>query len=293
MYEQIVADIRRRIEAGELRAGDRVPSARQITREWGVAIATATKALAALRQQDLVRAVPGVGTVVQEPRRVTRELSRGPIVRAAIAIADAEGLGGVSMRRLATDLGVATMALYRHVRGKEDLVVLMADATFARMPPPATPPPGWRAQLEAIARLHWAGYARHPWLPTVISMTRPQVMPHGMAHTEWTLRALGDLGLPPNERMHAGLTLIGYVRGMAMSLESEARARQDTGLTDQEWMGTQDAAFAAVFAAGSYPVLVGLTAAGDVDLDLDSLFEFGLRTLLDGFAVRAARTMGR
>src|SRR5213592_4734308 len=81
---RIVADIRRRIAAGELRPGDRIPSARQITREWGVAIATATKVLAALRQEGLVRAVPGVGTVVAAPHPA-REAASGPAANPAPA----------------------------------------------------------------------------------------------------------------------------------------------------------------------------------------------------------------
>ncbi|WP_311931749.1 winged helix-turn-helix domain-containing protein [Microbispora sp. H11081] len=63
-YQEIAAGIRRRIEAGELRPGDRVPSTREIVREWGVAMATATKVLTELRREGLVHAVPGVGTVV-------------------------------------------------------------------------------------------------------------------------------------------------------------------------------------------------------------------------------------
>ncbi|MGX1606137.1 GntR family transcriptional regulator, partial [Streptomyces celluloflavus] len=63
-YRRIVDEIRRRIDAAELAPGDRVPSTRRITQEWGVAMATATKVLTTLRQEGLVRAVPGVGTVV-------------------------------------------------------------------------------------------------------------------------------------------------------------------------------------------------------------------------------------
>ena len=66
-YLQIVEDIRRRISQGLLSPGDRVPSTREITREWGVAMATATKTLATLRQEGAVQAVPGVGTVVASP----------------------------------------------------------------------------------------------------------------------------------------------------------------------------------------------------------------------------------
>lgn len=66
-YMQVVAAIRERIRSGALKPGDHVPSARQITREWGVSIATATKVLAALRSEGLARGVSGVGTVVMAP----------------------------------------------------------------------------------------------------------------------------------------------------------------------------------------------------------------------------------
>src|SRR5512139_3813404 len=104
-YRRIADQIRDRIERGELRPGQPVPSARQITKEHGVALATATKVLAALRQDGLVTAVPGIGTVVAQdskpavrrPRR-TRDVG---LIRVALDIADREGLAEVSMRRIA------------------------------------------------------------------------------------------------------------------------------------------------------------------------------------------------
>lgn len=66
-YLRIVAGLRRRIREGEFAAGDRIPSTREITREWGVAMATASKVIGSLREEGLVRAVTGVGTVVAEP----------------------------------------------------------------------------------------------------------------------------------------------------------------------------------------------------------------------------------
>ncbi|WP_018684746.1 GntR family transcriptional regulator [Actinokineospora enzanensis] len=63
-YMQIAAEIRARIASGDLKAGDPVPSARQITRDWDVAMATAAKALALLGSEGIVRSVPGVGTIV-------------------------------------------------------------------------------------------------------------------------------------------------------------------------------------------------------------------------------------
>lgn len=299
-YARIVAEIRRRIDDGELHNGDRVPSARQITREFGVALATATRVLAALRQEGLVRAVPGVGTVVEAPepptqrtappkraaspaRALDQELSKDRIVRTAIAIADEEGLAGLSMRRIAGELGTATMSLYRHVHNKDDLVLLMVDAVFGEQPPPAVRPAGWRAELELEARLQWALYQRHRWLAPVVSMTRPQLLPNGVAHTEWVLRALDGLGLDPSTTLHATVTLFGYVRGTATNFEPQAEAEQDTGVTDQEWMDEHDTAFKAFFDAGPYPMLAKLSES-DIDLDLDSLFEFGLHRLLDGYA---------
>ncbi|WP_344442545.1 winged helix-turn-helix domain-containing protein, partial [Kitasatospora nipponensis] len=63
---RIAAELRRGIAAGELRPGDRVPSTRRLTQEWGIAMATATKVLAGLRREGLVLSRPGVGTVVAE-----------------------------------------------------------------------------------------------------------------------------------------------------------------------------------------------------------------------------------
>jgi DNA-binding transcriptional regulator YhcF (GntR family) len=285
-YTRIVAEIQRRIADGELRPGDRVPSTRQITQEWGVAMATATKALSTLRQQGLVRAVQGVGTVVEDTRHPTRrepghELTRDRIVRAAIEIADTEGLAAVSMRRIATKLDTATMSLYRHVPGKDDLVILMADTAFTEEPLPTDPPPGWRARLELSSRLQWRACRRHPWLARAISLTRPQVMPNAMMHTEWSLRALA--GLDPKTMLYAYLTLLGFVRGAAVSLEGEVDAEQDTGMTPDEWMDSQESALRPALATADFPALSEL-AEHDISFDLDDLFEFGLQRLLDGLA---------
>ena len=112
--------------------------------------------------------MPGVGTVVA-PR--ARPVESGPdrdlVVSTAITIADAEGLTGLSMRRLAGEVGVPTMSLYRHVADKEELVLLMMDKVMAANPPPPSLSPetdGWRACVEALARLQWSMYRRHMWL---------------------------------------------------------------------------------------------------------------------------------
>src|SRR5690606_22806525 len=123
-------------------------------------------------------------------RGAASELTRERIVRTAIDIADAEGLSALSMRRVAGEPGVATMSLYRYVPGKDELITLMADEVFGEPELPEVPPPGWRAQLEVAARAQWALYRRHPWLASVLSIIRPQPLPHGMVYGEWIMRAM-------------------------------------------------------------------------------------------------------
>jgi AcrR family transcriptional regulator len=296
-YRRIADEIRARIVGGELRPGDRVPSARGITREWGVALATATKVLATLNAEGVTRSLPGRGTVVVGPavpaqpagvsaRRVRRDegdpdLTRERIVAAAIRVADAEGLAQLSMRRIATELGAAPMSLYRHVNGKEELLVSMMDSALGEDPLPARPPKGWRAQLELSSRLQWQGFRRHPWLAPALSITRPQLILNGMRHTEWALRALDRLGLTIQEMMHVHTTLFSHVRGLALNLEAEAQAEQDSGLTSDEWMQTQEHGFRVIAATGDFPLLNRLVNS-EMELDLDQLFEFGLGCLLEG-----------
>src|ERR1044072_1258068 len=223
----------RRTGAGELSPGDRVPSTRQIVADWGVAMATASKALAILRQDGLVEAVPGVGTVVAGDQASAAhsgpgDLTAERIVRMAITIADMEGLGAVSMRRVATELGVATMSLYRHIPNREKLTELMADTTIGDHPLPARPRGDWRAQLETVMRLQWAVYRRHPWLAQTISMARPQFLPNLVTHAEWSLRALAPFGLPVDVALHTHITAFSFVRATALSNEAELEARGDT-----------------------------------------------------------------
>ncbi|NUT97620.1 MAG: GntR family transcriptional regulator [Saccharothrix sp.] len=285
VYERIAGEIKQRIARGELRPGDRVPSTREITARWGVAMATATKVLAALREEGLVHAVAGVGTVVSSPSSVVPvvkdDLTADAVVRAALAIADAEGLGALSMRRVAAQLGVAAMSLYRHVPGKDELVLRMIDSVFLTSPLPE-PVGGWRERLEAVARLQWDMFSRHPWLAGAISMTRPTVLPNAVAHTEWIMGSLDDHGLSPEEALHAAVTLFGFVRGIAVNLEHEAEQRQQTGITEDEWMDRQSSALAALASSGRFPMFARVVSS-EVDMDLRTLFEFGLARMLDGF----------
>lgn len=312
-YRRIAAEIRRRIASGRLKPGDRVPSTRQIARDWGVALATATKVLTSLRQDGLVESVPRVGTVVAPdkegpvveragegavqgaaavaatpPQRGREgELSRDRVVRAAIEIADAEGLDTLSMRGVAARLGVATMSTYRHVTSKDELVLLMADAAFGELGYPDDPPAGWRPLLERGARTMWALHRRHPWLAQLSPLTRPLPLPNLQVHGEQLLSALERLDFDPVTRLDLQVVIYSYVQGLAVNLEREVRAQDATGLSGDEWMELQGPALSSIAATGRYPAFARLLAAlGDdgYDLDLDRLFELGLRIMLDGLA---------
>ncbi|GID32847.1 TetR/AcrR family transcriptional regulator C-terminal domain-containing protein [Paractinoplanes brasiliensis] len=284
VYRRIAAEIAAGIAAGEPAPGERIMSTRQIMTTYGVAMATASRVIAHLRDEGLVRAKPGVGTVVAIgalPDGTAPDRDR--VVRTAITIADAEGLTGLSMRRLAGELRIPTMSVYRHVADKEELVLLMMDKVMAANPPPPRMSPerdGWRACVEALARLQWSMYRRHPWLAQAVSFTRPLLAPHAMAHTEWTMRSFE--GLDPDTQFRAAVTVANYVRGTAVNLEEEAQAEQESGLSDTEWLDSQRQRLAAVLATGELPLMARFIASDDREFDLDILFDFGLRRLLDG-----------
>lgn len=280
--------------SGELKPGDRVPSTRQITRQWGVAMATATRVLTTLQREGLVVARPGVGTVVASgpppttaaPRTRTAppEIDRSDVVRTAMAIAGAEGSAALSMRRVATELGVATMSLYRHVSSKDELLVQMIDTAFGDHPFTTPPPDDWLAALEAGARRLWLIFRRHPWVAPVMSLTRPQISPNALAYGEWVMSAMAAAGLGPHHIFKVHITLFSYVRGFAVSLEPEAMAEQETGITYSEYVDEQGDRFAGLMSSGAFPTFQAVATRADFDLDLDEQFEFGLRHLLAGLA---------
>ncbi|MEV4175912.1 TetR/AcrR family transcriptional regulator [Nonomuraea sp. NPDC049709] len=146
-------------------------------------------------------------------RRGKSELSVGRIARAAIEVADEEGLDALSMRRVAERLGVGTMSLYTYVPGKAELFDVMLDLVYGEAHRSGTGG-GWRARLARIARENRELHLRHPWLLRVAT-SRPALGPNALAKYDHELRAIDGIGLTDLE-MDAVLTLInGLVHGMA------------------------------------------------------------------------------
>ncbi|NDU72993.1 GntR family transcriptional regulator [Actinomadura sp. DSM 109109] len=295
-YRAIAAEIRSRIESGELRPGDRVPSIRQIAQRWGVAVATATRAAAVLREEGLVEPRVGAGTVVRaaDPGGALRPAGgpakRTRLLQAAIAIADAEGLGAVSIRRLGTHLGVRPMSLYQSITSKEELLRQMADHVFGEVALPAEGPGGWRERLEFIARAEWDLCRRHPWLPKTVSFKRPSFAPNMMAHTEWVLRALDGLGLPMEVRMREALTLHLMAVTAGSSLAEDDFGEDGGGTSLHHWDTTPRVWERKAIDRTRFPRMAEVPP-GTAE-DLEGLFEYGLARHLDGLAAMLAARPG-
>jgi hypothetical protein len=108
--------------------------------------------------------------------------------------------------------------------------------------------------------------------------------PNGMAQTEWTMRAVHELGFDIETALYVTVTVAGFVIGVAASLQMDTEAEQETGLTAEEWMEKQSTDFEDIVAGGRYPLLAALAARPGFDMNLDTVFELGLSLLLDGFA---------
>jgi AcrR family transcriptional regulator len=226
----------------------------------------------------------GASHVHAPAREREGELSRARIVRAAIALADEQGIGALSLLAVASKVGAPVMSLYRHVRSKDELVQAMTDAALGSEPLPQQSQGGWRAQLEAAVRCEWRVLRRHPWLARVMTLTRPEPIPSAIAYADCVFRALSETGLSPAAQMHVHIVLHGFVQGLAVNIEAESDALAESGVSDQAWMDSRMAAFAKLAASGRYPHFARLIATlGPFDLDFDALFERGLAALLDGF----------
>lgn len=222
-------------------------------------------------------------------------LSVDRVIRAAIAVADAEGIGALSIRRVAADLGVGAMSLYTYVPGKGELLDLMVDAVLGELPGllgPGAGSDGWRERVEAVARANWALYERHSWLLHVGASVRPPLGPHVMAKYELELRAIDGTGLDEVE-MDAVVTLVnGFVTGATRGVIEQVQTREATGTTEEEWWRATEPFVARVFDPVAYPTVarVGPIAgeAQQAAYDPRRAFEFGLARLLDGVAVLVA-----
>lgn len=210
------------------------------------------------------------------PKRQAMSVER--IVEAAVAIADAEGLAAVTMRRVAAALESGTTSLYRYVANRDELLDLMVDAV--RGGPAAEPTGDWRADLARIARAQRELLLRHAWLGGVLA-TRPALGPNSLRHMDRALAAAGGLTGDITEAGMAMGLIFDYVLGATSRELAETQERLRTGLDQEQWRSTVAPYIRQVLSSGDYPHFARRVVEAD-DPDFTAQFEYGLDCLLRG-----------
>lgn len=223
------------------------------------------------------------------PERAARgpvpSLSREVIATAAVTLADAQGIEAVSMRAVATKLGVGAASLYRYVARKDELIELMVDAVIGR-DLEFEVRGDWREDLRSFAHGLRAMTLRHPWM-AVPSAGLRGLGPNQARHYEQVLGAIDGLGLEIDDMLVMVETLDAYVRGRALEEISEQEAVRRSGLDQAQWMQTQVPYVESLIESGDYPLLTRVVLDARAPHDPDRLkhgFDVGLERVLDGLA---------
>jgi AcrR family transcriptional regulator len=201
-------------------------------------------------------------------------LTRDAIVEAAVALVDTQGLAALTMSRVGARLDVTTMALYRYVPGKEELLDLMIDKALGS--PPQLSGKDWRTDLGVWAKANLAVLRRHPWLVESI-VRRAAIGPNWLAWVDSALSAIASLPLGAREKMAVVVLVDGHVRSAAqISLGATAT---------REWVANFGEVLNKISEGQRYAALAGVAAAGGFDAPpkgSENTFEFGLERLMDG-----------
>ncbi|MGR6917951.1 TetR/AcrR family transcriptional regulator C-terminal domain-containing protein [[Actinomadura] parvosata] len=212
-------------------------------------------------------------------------LTQDQIVRTAVELLDNEGIEGLSMRQLGTRLNSAATAVYWHVKSKDNLLVLAADAVWAEIELPDLEEVSWQSAATAMAKGLFAMILRHPWLVPAMS-THFLYGPGKARHDDHLLAVYQAAGFTGRDAEQAMKTVFTFVLGNALGVASEAawRARlRRTGGDEQEQV--RDMMERATEIAMRFPRLRAHNAAQQDDSPApapDQELDFGLRTILNG-----------
>ena len=240
-----------------------------------------------------VNAARLIALLWREPRSAAK--TRGPkpglsadrVIRAAIRIADAQGLEQLTIRRVAERLKVAPMSVYTYVPGKAELFALMLDAVYAGMKRQAPAADDWRARITAVAADNRRLYTEHPWI-ALLPPNRPPLGPGTIGKYEYELAALDGVGLSDVE-LDAALTFVlGFVESCAQAAARARAAVAESAQTDAQWWADYEPVLERVLDASRYPLgtRVGTASAQAQGgaYDGDRAYAFGLTRVLDGLA---------
>ena len=211
--------------------------------------------------------------------RVTRDV----IVDAAIALADAEGLSAVSIRRVAAALETRPMSLYSHIERKDDLIDLMIDRIAGDFLLD-TVPDEWRDALRAIARATRSACLGHPWIIDAVGR-RTVLGPNAIRHLEQSLAAVAGLELETSLAVDILRVVDKFTLGQLIDTLSARELLRRESLTQAEWQRMATSRLEGLLATGEFPHLAraGVPALLP-DVDHERAFEQGLDWLLAGIA---------
>lgn len=222
-------------------------------------------------------------------------LTREGIAAAAMRLVDEEGVGALSMRRIAQALGVGTMTLYHYVRTKDELLELIDDAMMAELvvPDEEFPADDWRAALTAIAERSRETHRRHPWVLMALGPLGNRIGPNAMRHFEQSLAAVATTGLEPDDRLDIVSLVDEYVFGYGIRVAHEQDMRGEGVVQEIERYVEEQ------LHSGHFPHLKALFPPGvdraevwrrfeELERD-ETRFRRGLDRLLDGIALDLER----
>jgi len=206
-----------------------------------------------------------------EPRS---RLSRERVLAVAIAHADAGGLDALSMRKLAEELGVAPMALYRHVANKDDLIDGMVDVVFSEVGLPSIGP-DWRTAIRQRAISLRDVLARHRWAIGLME-SRRNPGPANLRHHDAVIGSLRAGGFDMAMVAHAYSVLDAYIYGFALTKMNLPFESGDDVAEIAETMLEP-------FPANEYPNLMAFLTEHVMKpgYDFGDEFEYGLDLILD------------
>lgn len=216
-----------------------------------------------------------------------RALSIEQVLDGGIAVAGRDGLEAVSMARVASEVGLSTMALYRYVASKDELLELMVDRALGVPPPRPARERSWRTGLTRWASGIRAAYLAQPWTLKV-PITGAPVGPNNVAWMESALAAMRATQLTYAEKMSCLLLVSGFVRNDA-TLASDVTAAQQRGGPPPDY----GAVLMSLTGPAEFPEIHAANASGafadDDPNGFEGEFAFGLARLLDGIAALVER----
>ncbi|SCG65068.1 TetR/AcrR family transcriptional regulator C-terminal domain-containing protein [Micromonospora humi] len=219
------------------------------------------------------------------PRATPVPLTRATIAATATRIADAEGLDGLSLRKIAKALGVGPMRLYDYVLNRSELLDLMVDEVYARIAETA-PQDGWRATARALARATRDAALDHEWFADLLG-ARPHLGPYALAVGEATAAALVQApGVRDVDDLQRALGAFNaYLVGALRREVTERRTARTTGVDVAAWQSALGPYLTRMLDTGRYPTVARLVVDG-AHLDAAETFHHNLTIVLDGIAGR-------